>query len=115
MAHPEGRKLQVFFDTHEIKLGDNWFDRLLNAVNSSRCFLPVYSADYHAKRFCNYELTAAVRRRIQGAMAIVPVRCGDAPVPQAASDVQFVRAEDPGFIRAVGRTLEEIWRNDLRQ
>lgn len=115
MNHPEGRKLRVFFDTHEIKVGDNWFDRLLNAVGESRCFIPVYSADYHAKRFCNFELTAAVRRHIQGTMAIVPVRCGEAPVPKAADGVQFVCAEDPGFIDAVRRRLNDIWRDDMRR
>ena len=114
VSHPEGRKLRVFFDTHEIKLGDNWFERLLNAVGSSRCFLPVYSADYHAKHFCVYELNAAVRRHIQGAMEIVPVRCGSAPVPKAADGVQFVRAEDPGFMNLVAAKLDQVWRGDLR-
>ena len=114
MTHPEGRKLRVFFDTHEIKVGDNWFDRLLNAVGSSRCFLPVYSADYHAKHFCGYELTAAVRRHIQGTMEIVPVRCGSAQVPKAAEGVQFVRAEEPGFMTQLQTKLDQVWRSDLR-
>jgi hypothetical protein len=114
MTHPEGRKLRVFFDTHEIKVGDNWFDRLLNAVGSSRCFLPVYSADYHSKHFCGYELTAAMRRHIQGTMEIVPVRCGGAEVPKAADGVQFVRAEDPDFMTQVKAKLDKVWRSDLR-
>jgi len=114
MTHPEGRKLRVFFDTPEIKVGDNWFDRLLNAVGSSRCFLPVYSADYHAKHFCGYELTAAVRRHIQGTIEIVPVRCAGARVPKAADGVQFVRAEDPDFMTQVQAKLDRVWRSDLR-
>jgi hypothetical protein len=115
MRHPEGRKLRVFFDTHEIKVGDNWFERLLTAVNGSRCFLPIYSADYHAKHFCGYELTAAVRRHIQGAMAILPIRCGEATVPKAATGVQFVRAEDADFMRQIAARLDELWREDLRR
>lgn len=115
MNHPDGRKLRVFFDTHDIKVGDNWFERLLNAVGESRCFLPVYSTDYHSKHFCNFELNAAVLRHIQGAMAIVPVRCGDATVPKAAEGVQFVRAEDADFMNAVRSRLDEIWRSDLRR
>jgi hypothetical protein len=113
MTLPDGRTLRVFFDTHEIKVGDNWFDRLLNAVGSSRCFLPVYSADYHAKHFCNFELTAAVRRSIQGTMEIVAVRCDGAPVPQAASGLQFVRADDPAFIAKIKARLDQVWRSDL--
>lgn len=114
MTHPDGRKLRIFFDTHEIKVGDNWFERLLNAVGGSRCFLPVYSADYHAKHFCIYEITAAVRRHIQGNMAIVPVRIAGAPVPKAADGVQFVRAEDAGFMTQVQAKLDAVWRDDLR-
>ena len=114
MTHPEGRTLRVFFDTHEIKVGDNWFERLLNAVGGSRCFMPLYSADYHAKHFCNYELTAAVRRHIQGTMEIVAVRCGDAPVPRAADGVQFVSAEDPAFMARIKAKLDQVWRADLR-
>ncbi len=114
MTHPEGRTLRVFFDTHEIKVGDNWFERLLNAVGSSRCFMPLYSADYHAKHFCNYELTAAVRRHIQGTMEIVPLRCGDAPVPRVADGLQFVRAEDPAFMMQIKTKLDQVWRADLR-
>lgn len=115
MTHPQGRTLRVFFDTHEIKPGDNWFERLLNAVGNSRCFLPVYSADYHAKHFCNYELTGAVRRQIQKTMEIVPVRCAGAPVPKAAEGVQFVSAEDPAFMRQVAAKLDDVWRGDLRR
>lgn len=115
MTHPEGRSLHIFFDTHEIKVGDNWFERLLNAVGSSRCFLPVYSADYHAKHFCRFELEAAVKRRIQGAMVIVPVRCGEAPVPQAAAGVQFVSAEAADFMTQVKARLDEAWRAELRE
>ncbi len=114
MTHPEGRKVRLFFDTHEIKVGDNWFMRLLNAVGGSRCFLPVYSADYHAKHFCRFELEAAVKRHIQGAMVIVPVRCGDAPVPQAAAGVQFVSAEAADFMAQVQARLDAVWRADLR-
>jgi TIR domain len=114
MTHPEGRKLRIFFDTHEIKVGDNWFERLLNAVGGSRCFLPVYSVDYHAKHFCRFELEAAVKRQIQGTIAILPVRCGNAPVPEAASGVQFVSAEDAGFITQIQTQLDAVWRADLR-
>lgn len=114
MTHPEGRTLRVFFDTHEIKVGDNWFDRLLNAVGSSRCFLPVYSDDYHAKHFCNFELTAAVKRHIQGTMDIIPVRRGSAPVPKAADGVQYVQAEDAAFMAQVQSRLDQVWRTDLR-
>ena len=114
MTHPEGRKLRVFFDTHDIKVGDDWFDRLINAVGASRCFLPVYSADYHRKRFCGYELTAAVRRHIQGTMEIVPVRCGESQVPKSVDGVQFVRAEDPDFLAQVEAKLDKVWRTDLR-
>ena len=113
MTHPEGRTLRVFFDTHDIKVGDNWFDRLLNAVGSSRCFLPVYSDDYHAKHFCNFELTAAVKRHIQGSMVIIPVRRGSAPVPKAADGVQFVRAEDPAFMARIQTRLDLVWRVEL--
>lgn len=114
MTHPEGRTLRVFFDTHEIRVGDNWFDRLLHAVGSSRCFLPVYSADYHAKHFCIFELTAAVRRHIQGTMDIIPVRRGSAPVPKAADGVQFVLAEVPTFMTQIQTRLDQVWRADLR-
>jgi TIR domain len=114
MTHPEGRRLRIFFDTHEIKVGDNWFERLLNAVGGSRCFLPVYSADYHAKHFCRFELEAAVKRHIQGTIAIVPVRCGDAKVPEAASGVQFVSAGAADFMTQVQAKLDAVWRADLR-
>lgn len=114
MRHPAGRKLRVFFDTHEIKVGDNWFERLLNAVGGSRCFLPVYSADYHAKHFCRFELEAAVKRHIQGAMVLVPVRCGEAKVPAAASGVQFVSAGAADFMHQVQAKLDAVWRDDLR-
>jgi hypothetical protein len=114
MTHPEGRTLRVFFDTHEIKVGDNWFDRLLNAVGGSRCFLPVYSDDYHTKHFCIFELTAAVKRHIQGTMDIIPVRRGNAPVPKAADGVQFVLAEAPAFMSQIQTRLDQVWRADLR-
>lgn len=113
MRRPDGSALRIFFDTHEIKLGDNWFERLANAVGGSRVFLPVYSHDYHTKHFCNYELTAALRRHIQGTMEILPVRRGDAPLPKAADGIQFVRAEDPAFMQAVAAKLDAVWRADL--
>ncbi len=115
MTRPDGSALRVFFDTHEIKVGDRWFDRLVNAVGASRCFLPVYSSDYHAKHFCQYELAAALRRHIQGQAEVVPVRCGNATVPVAASGIQFISAESPGFMQQVQARLDAAWRADLHQ
>lgn len=58
----DGQALRVFRDTDRIRVGDPWFRRIVHALNASRAFLPVYSADYFDKVPCVKELERAAQK-----------------------------------------------------
>src|SRR5437016_4661526 len=51
-----GRQEDVgFFDVDKIKNGDVWTGSLAEALQTSRSFVPIYSASYFDGRFCGKE------------------------------------------------------------
>ena len=50
-----GRELQVFFDTDDIGIGDDWKGRLGDGLRSSKLFLAFLSANYIASPNCLWE------------------------------------------------------------
>lgn len=58
----DGQPLRVFRDTDRIRVGDPWFRRIVHALNASRSFVPVYSADYFDKVPCMKELERAAQK-----------------------------------------------------
>lgn len=67
----DGTPLRVFRDTDRIRVGDPWFRRIVHALNASRAFLPVYSADYFDKLPCVNELERAAQKEFTSANFLV--------------------------------------------
>lgn len=87
---PDGEPLRVFFDTEELRPGDTWIERLYHAIDASRFFVPVYSADYFKKDFCKREIAHALKRQGTDNVFIVPVDEAGVGIPSPYNGVQAV-------------------------
>lgn len=90
-----GRPLRVFFDQTSIRVGTSWYFKLAEAIQSSRCFVAVYTDEYFQKDFCRFEMgKAAVRLVKDRQFAVVPIVRGEVKVPAAFEHIQTLAAGD---------------------
>lgn len=114
----DGSGLRVFRDTDRIRVGDPWFRRIVHALNASRSFLPVYSADYFEKLPCVKELERAAQKEFtKENFLVLPVSRLSHAQLQAKADFrtydkyQYVDASaDARFMQKVLERLDAQWR-----
>ena len=104
-----GSPLRVFFDEHSIKVGDNWPNKIELAIQGSRFFIPVYTADYFTKRYCKKEMRcAAIRRQIKLHDFIIPIARDDVKIPEQYKDIQYLDVRTaPDFMDRVAERIRE--------
>lgn len=97
-----GQPLRIFFDTQSIKTGSSWYATLVEAINSSRHFVAVYSTDYFDKKFCRFEMERAAIKRVHQSDFIVPILREPVTVPGEFDHIHYVDARThPDFITVV--------------
>lgn len=52
-----GRPIEIFLDTDDIELGQDWRDRLESAIQNARFFMPVVTPSYFHSDPCTFELS----------------------------------------------------------
>jgi hypothetical protein len=68
----------VFWDQDDIEAGEEWPDRLAEAVRASRCLVAVLTPTYFKSRWCRWEWGSFVeRRRLSQSDLVVPVGLHD--------------------------------------
>jgi hypothetical protein len=67
------RDVQVWYDEHEIVLGDSLRESIDRGLTRSRFGVVILSEAFFAKRWTNYELNGMVSREIQGRKVILPI------------------------------------------
>jgi len=90
----ELQKLEVpiFFDTQEIRTGQQWHDRLADALKSSKAMVCVWSPVYFVSTWCVSEWkTFAKREELVGRNLVIPASYhdGDSFPPKAKDKQQF--------------------------
>jgi hypothetical protein len=113
----------AWFDKSEIRAGDDWQDKIRNAINGCYLFLPLISANTEARDegFFREEWTLASerRRRIQGRKFIIPIvvdrnYSGDASdyrlVPDGFPAAHFGHAPDGGLSKDLTEELTRLIR-----
>jgi hypothetical protein len=108
---PDGEPLRVFFDTEELRPGDTWIERLYHAIDASRFFVPVYSADYFKKDFCKREIAHALKRQGTDNVFIVPVDEAGVAIPSPYNGVQAVsvRLHPDDFAQRLVDAMTRAW------
>jgi hypothetical protein len=56
----DGHKINFWFDKSEIKAGDKFDIKIMQAVNTSKCFIPFFSKSYINKEYCKKEVNHAI-------------------------------------------------------
>ncbi|GAC1406020.1 MAG: hypothetical protein NVSMB64_11380 [Candidatus Velthaea sp.] len=102
----DGQPLRVFFDRDSIGTGMDWYKRLVDGIEGSRYFVPVYSKGYFNRYYCRDELALAMLRRRELSDFIVPLsRTSKAP-PRLYRSIQYLDARrTPSFIDDILHTI----------
>jgi len=126
--------IEVWLDTSELRGGDAWDTKIREQINDCALFLPVISANAHARTegYFRFEWKLAVDRSHRMApdqAFLLPVVIDDTPqvdkrIPERFRELQWTRLPDgqtsPAFVRWVQRllspsgTVEPIAGNDSR-
>ncbi|GAC1407453.1 MAG: hypothetical protein NVSMB64_14400 [Candidatus Velthaea sp.] len=56
---PDGKPLRVFFDRDAISIGMEWYKRLVDSIEGSGYFVPIYSDTYFERYYCRDEIALA--------------------------------------------------------
>jgi hypothetical protein len=103
---PDGELLRIFFDRESLGVGTLWYDRISEAVQTSRYFVPIYSKTYFQRWFCRDEIELALLRLEQSPDFIVPVSRVGPRIPRRYADLQYVDAvRDREFMAKVLRAV----------
>lgn len=104
----DGRRPLVFLDTSRdgIAPGDKWTSTLAEALQATRCFIPLYSPLYFddSKIICKWELDEAFDLSMTSGLKIIPVllnpACKDL-VPHKLNRIQWQDTTDPDWFDRV--------------
>ncbi|HJY60914.1 MAG TPA: toll/interleukin-1 receptor domain-containing protein, partial [Streptosporangiaceae bacterium] len=104
----DGRRPLVFLDTSRdgIAPGDKWTSTLAEALEASRCFIPLYSPLYFddSKTICKWELDEAFGLSMTSGLKIIPVLLDPACknlVPHKLNRIQWQDTTDPDWFHRV--------------
>lgn len=84
------------FDQYGIEPGDNWRDRLKEAIKSSRCMIALWSPLYFHSPWCLIEWKSfSERSRVKQKSLLVPISVHDGDsFPREARDSQYMKFVD---------------------
>lgn len=85
----DGRQLRVFFDRSSIAAGMDWYQRLVDGIEGSRYFVPVYSDGYFNRYYCRDEIELAILRRNEQADFIRPLSRLSKPPPGKYRKIEY--------------------------
>ena len=107
MKRADGRPLEIFVDTKQIRWGMAWYEEIVEALWGSRFVVAVYTARYFERAMCTEELATAMRRRVDDpAFAILPIsRVGSSIPPQFAGIQYQDAAQSPNFMDEIILTV----------
>jgi hypothetical protein len=57
-----GQDIKIFFDEDSIEVGDDWPDKIRDALISAKCLLPIWSPEYFHSRWCVAEWKSFLAR-----------------------------------------------------
>ena len=105
----EKQDVRIFFDTEDIKTGDQWRERLSDALKQSRCIVCVWSALYFQSKWCVSEWMTFVRREKLAKRALVVAASfhDGEKFPPDARKVQFLD------FSPYANTMPAFWRTEL--
>lgn len=111
MAMPRNEQIG-FLDTEGIALGEPWRDTVLNALQTSRILVPLYTPRYFMREICGREVEFFLERvrRVKGTSAslapyifpIVWFPPDSHNIPQALLDIQIYDDKFPAVYREYG-------------
>lgn len=102
----DGTSLRVFFDQRDIEPGEDWYKKLALAIQGSRFFLPVYTADYFTRKFCEFEMELAAIRHVELGDFIVAIARDDIKVPFQYFRIQYLDVRtDQDFMERVAQRI----------
>jgi len=108
---PDGRKLNVFFDTASIRVGSAWQERISLSIDGSRFVVPVYSATYFTRPYCRFEIRRAHRKWIaqgENSRCVLPIMRGHPKIDQTVDDIQAISLDDdPNLIAKIVAEIVE--------
>jgi hypothetical protein len=105
-----------WFADRRIKPGDSIVDEISQAIADSDCMVIILSEEAAQSQWIAFEAQRALAAR----KTLIPLRVGDAPVPQTLMDVMYLQINESGLTdsdkerlvaavtRAVGRTQDEF-------
>jgi hypothetical protein len=106
---------RVFFDQESIEVGENWPERLREALLKSKCLLPIWTPQYFNSRWCMAEWQSFVAREefVRGdahdshCRLIIPIQAHDGNhYPKEAQDTQQFD------LRRYYATTKAFWRTE---
>jgi hypothetical protein len=120
LRKPDGSPLRVFFDQRGIDPGENWVRKLALAIQGSRFFIPVYTADYfEEKTYRDLEMNRAAIRHVELGDFIIPIARDDVKVPAQYDHIQYLDVRmDPDFMERVAeriRKRDAVTMSDIQQ
>lgn len=78
LEHHLGHEPRVFYDDHGLEVGDKWAKKILAALATSKCIVPIWSKPYFASRWCMAEWeTFRLRAESTNHTLAVPIRLMD--------------------------------------
>lgn len=108
----DGRRPVIFLDTSRdgIAPGDKWTSALAEALQASRCFIPLYSLLYFddSRTICKWELDEAFDLSVTSGLKIIPVLLDPASkdlVPHKLNRIQWQETTDPDWFDRVRAAL----------
>ncbi len=85
----DGRQVRVFFDRSSIATGMDWYQRLVDGIEGSRYFVPVYSDGYFNRYYCRDEIELAILRRNEQADFVRPLSRLSKPPPGKYRKIEY--------------------------
>jgi len=98
----DGTPLRIFFDTDSIKIGESWHTKLINAIEQSRFFVPVWSDEYFQSDYCLLEMVRAAMKYDHQHDFILPLSKNLSEIPVEYTHIQFMDVTmRPDFIHEI--------------
>ncbi|WP_143736004.1 toll/interleukin-1 receptor domain-containing protein [Methyloprofundus sedimenti] len=69
-----GFETKIVVDVHDLKWGDDWYEKLDHLVSDADLFLPIMSPSYFNSKMCMRELNWAISKK-----TIIPIYYRDCP------------------------------------
>lgn len=106
---PNGDKLNIFFDTKSIGIGEPFTSKYMWGIVDSKVFIPVISEEYYGKNHCKNEMDLAYKRSVEKLLDILPIVFSYEVVPQIYTHINFLDITvNQNFMDAIQKTIIEL-------